>query len=61
MEGVKNHVLKMIQLVSRRERIKNAKVGLILFKIECLLLWANESMDADTKFKNLTGRIPNGK
>lgn len=61
MEGVKSHVLKMIQLISLRERIKNREVGLILFKIERLLLWANESMDADTKFKNLQGRIPNGK
>jgi hypothetical protein len=61
MEGVKSHVLKMIQLVSRRERMRNAEVGLILFKIERLLLWANESFDADTKFKNLQGSIPNGK
>jgi hypothetical protein len=61
MEGVKNHVLKMIQLVSRDERRKNPAVGLILFKIERLLLWANESANTDTKFKNFQGRIPNGK
>lgn len=61
MEGVKRHVLKMIALVSSQERSKNREAERIIAKIERLLLWANETINADTKFKNLYGGNPNGK
>lgn len=61
MEGVKKHVMKMIHLVSGYERRKNREVERIIYRIERLLLWANESIDADTSSKTMNGRLQNGK
>lgn len=61
MEGVKSHVMKMIHLVSGFERRKNHEVERAIFRIERLLLWINESIDADTKSKTINGRSKNGK
>lgn len=61
MEGVKCNVLKMLGLISYQERKKNREVERIISKIERLLLWANETINAETKNKNLPGRTPNGK
>lgn len=60
MDGVREHVTKLIGLVSGRER-RNPAVKRIIFRIERLMLWINESIHADTNSNKLNGRDTNGK
>lgn len=61
MDELKYHVKKMIQLISHREREKNPNVKHIVDKLERLLLWATESIKAESKYLDKNERGLDGK
>lgn len=54
MERIKGQVLRMLMLISNEEKRRNYETKRVIHRIERILLRADETINAETKFKILS-------